>query len=123
MHSPVTKADLSLTWRRVTVARRRKGRRLAHSDRAAFLIPWCCSNEQKTKLRPKPGSTFELPDTIYVIQHCPDAGWNDVGIGDDREQSRPQKENNASSEQTFHGRILPILRPGRLPKLRIGGLH
>ncbi len=31
----------------MTVARRRKGRRLAHCDRAAFLIPWCCSNEQK----------------------------------------------------------------------------
>ena len=35
------------------------------------------------------GLALGLPDTIYVIQHSPDAGWNDVGIGDDREQSRP----------------------------------
>ena len=37
MRSPWTKASVSLTWRWVTVARRRKGRRLAVSDRAAFL--------------------------------------------------------------------------------------
>ncbi len=68
-------------------------------------------------------SVAELPDTIYVIQHSPDAGWNDVGIGDKPEQSHPYKKNDTSGEQTFHGRILPALRSRRLPKLRIGGLH
>jgi hypothetical protein len=34
-----------------------------------------------------------LPETIYVIQHGPDAGWNKVGIGDDREQSYACKKN------------------------------
>ncbi len=68
-------------------------------------------------------SVAELPDTIYVIQHSPDAGWNDIGIGDKPEQSHPCKKHDASSEQSFHGRILPILHSGRFPKLRIGGLR
>jgi len=37
--SPGAKAGVSLTWRWVTIARRRKGRRLAIPDWAAFLIP------------------------------------------------------------------------------------
>ncbi len=69
------------------------------------------------------GVAPELPDTIYVILHSPDAGWNDVGIGYNPEQTHPYKQNDDSSEQSFHDRILPTLRSGRLPKLRIGGLQ
>ena len=64
-----------------------------------------------------------LPDARYIIQHSPNAGWYDVGIGGNPEQSHPYKKNDASSEQSFHGRILPRLCFCGLPKFRIGGLH
>ena len=70
------------------------------------------------------GSESELPDARYFIQHSPNAGWNDVGIGGNPEQSHSYKKNDASSEQSFfHGRILSNLPSLRLPKLRIGGLQ
>ncbi len=69
------------------------------------------------------GAAAELPDIVYVIQHSPDAGWNDVGIGYNPEQTHPYKQNDDRSEQSFHDRILPTLRSERLPKFRIGGLH
>ena len=77
----------------------------------------------KRKPRRNRGVAPELPDTIYVIQHSPDAGWNDIGIRDNPEQGHPCKKNDASSKQSFHGRILPILCFCDLPKLRIGGLQ
>ncbi len=59
----------------------------------------------------------------YFIQDSPDAGGKEIRVGYDIEESEPDSKHTKCDEHAFHGRILPILRSKRLPKLRIGGLH
>ncbi len=74
----------------MTVARRRKGRRLAHCDRAAFLVPTAPAPKEspdrnrgsyrKAALIEKYGADVPLPDLLHMIgASCPkmDALGND----------------------------------------------
>jgi hypothetical protein len=107
MHSPGAKAALSWIWRRVTVARRRKGRRLALSDRAAFLIPSCCSSEQK-KAPPQGRGHFLM-------------GWCHFGaVALSSPRQRPQQRPRLVAEQPLRRLLVFADLHGILQQMRHG---